>query len=221
VTTPLVHTTRLASAYRRYLTTADAIRFASEVERHYTPNTLALLLDRSDIEMRRASALVLSTLGDRRSIEPLGRALNDPDRGVRMAADDSFRALLVRDAAPIHQQKLLQVTHLIDGGEFASALAPLLILCDQAPLYAEAHHQLGICWQGLENYDAASRAFSSCLWRCRYHYAGWLGLGRCRFQLGKLPESLAAFQRASGIHLDLETARVAVRSIQRRLRRNG
>ncbi len=38
-------------------------------------------------------------LGDREVIEPLGRALADRDRGVRLAADDSFRSMLVRDAA--------------------------------------------------------------------------------------------------------------------------
>lgn len=221
MTKPLVHSTRLASAYRRYLTTADAIGFASEVEASYAPSTLTRLLAGGDVELRRASALALATLGTRQSIDPLGRALSDDDRGVRLASDDSFRALLVRDGAPVHHQTLLQVMHLIDGGEFAAALAPTLILCDQAPLYAEAHHQLGICWQGLKNYDAAARAYSGCLWRCRYHYAAWQGLGRCRFVLDQLPAALKAFRRAGEIHRDLEPARLAVRSIERRLRRDG
>ena len=49
--------------------------------------------------MRRASALALGMLGDRDAVESLGRALADTDRGVRLASDDSFRALLVRTAA--------------------------------------------------------------------------------------------------------------------------
>lgn len=221
MTAPLVHSTRLASAYRRYLTTADSIGFASEVEAGYSPATLSRLLAVGDVQLRRAAALALATLGDRRSIDPLGRALSDEDRGVRLASDDSFRALLVRDAAPIHHQKLLSVMHLIDGGEFASALAPALILCDQAPLYAEAHHQLGICWQGLNNYDAAARAYAQCLWRCRFHYAAWQGLGRSRFAMDQLPGAINAFKRAGEIHRDLEPARMAVRSIERRMRRDG
>ena len=71
-----------------------------------------MLLDRSDIEMRRAAALALGMLGDCSSIEPLGRALSDDDRGLRLVSDDSFRALLVRDAAPLHHQQPVSYTHL-------------------------------------------------------------------------------------------------------------
>ena len=43
-----------------------------------------------------------------RRSRPLGRALSDVDRGVRLASDDSFRALLIREAAPLHHQQLLE-----------------------------------------------------------------------------------------------------------------
>ena len=155
MTTPLVRTNYLAVAYRRYLNTASSPDFATEVDENYSASTLARLLTYGDVELRRASALSLGILGDHSSIEHLGRALSDTDRGVRFAADDSFRTLLVRDAAPVHHQKLLQMMHLNDGDEYAGALAPTMILCDQAPLYAEAHHLLAICWHGLENFEAS------------------------------------------------------------------
>ena len=79
MTSPLVRTARLAEAYRRYLKSANTPRFASEVDEHYSSSTLAQLLHRGDVELRRAAALSLGTLGDHRSIEPLGRALADPD----------------------------------------------------------------------------------------------------------------------------------------------
>ena len=76
MTSPLVRTTRLATAYRRLLTTADAPQYAAEVDEHYSPMTLATLLSRGDVELRRASAMALGLLGNSRSIEPLGRALS-------------------------------------------------------------------------------------------------------------------------------------------------
>ena len=124
VTTPLVRTTRLVAAYRRYLASTDAPQYALDIDRYYSTSTLLTILSRSDIEMRRAASMALGMLGDHSAIEPLGRALADHDRGVRLAADDSFRALLIRDAAPTHHQQLLQVMHLNDGGEHAAALAP-------------------------------------------------------------------------------------------------
>lgn len=219
MTSPLVRTTRLATAYRRYLNSADSPRFASEVDEYYGCSTLATLLARGDVEMRRAAALALGMLGDHTAIEPLGRALRDADRGVRLAADDSFRALLIRDAAPLHHQQLLQVMHLNDGGEYAGALAPTMILVDQAPLYAEAHHQLAICWHGLENFLQAEAAYSACLWHCRYHYPAWQGLARCRLMQGESEEAIRVFERCLEICPDVEHARLQIRVIRRRLRR--
>jgi tetratricopeptide (TPR) repeat protein len=154
-------------------------------------------------------------LGDKESIEALGRALADPDRGVRLAADDSFRAMLVRDAAPLHHQQLLKVMHLNDGGEYAGALAPTMILVDQAPGYAEAHHQLAICWHGLENFQQAELAYSACLWHCRYHYLAWHGLAKCRMLMGEADEALKALERCLDICPDFETVRLQIRAIQR------
>ncbi|TWU60026.1 Tetratricopeptide repeat protein [Rubripirellula tenax] len=218
VTSPLVRTTRLASAYRRYLDSADSPSFAADVDEHYCGSTLTSLLRRGDVELRRAAALSLGTLGDHSAIEPLGRALSDSDRGVRLAADDSFRALLVRDAAPLHHQQLLKVMHLNDGGEHAGALAPTMILVDQAPLYAEAHHQLAICWHGLENFYQAEAAYSACLWHCRYHYPAWQGLARCRLMLGDGEAAISALRRGLEICPDLENARAQIRIIERKLR---
>lgn len=218
MTSPLVRTTRLAAAYRRYLGTADAPGFATEVDEFYSSATLTSLLARGDVEIRRASALALGMLGDRLAIEPLGRSLSDSDRGVRLAADDSFRALLVRDAAPLHHQQLLQVMHLNDGGEYAAALAPTMILIDQAPAYCEAHHQLAICWQGLENYHQAEHAYRGCLWHCRFHYPAWQGLARCRLALGEMEGAIKALQRCVEICPDNESARLQIRAIRRRLR---
>jgi tetratricopeptide (TPR) repeat protein len=213
--TSLVRTTRLADAYRRYLRSGDSPSFASEVDHTYTRATLVSLLQRGDVELRRASALALGMLGDKVSIEALGRALSDDDRGVRLAADDSFRALLVRDAAPLHHQQLLKVMHLNDGGEYAGALAPTMILVDQAPGYAEAHHQLAICWHGLENFQQAEMSYAACLWHCRYHYPAWQGLAKCRMMLGDTEAALKALQRCLDICPDFETVRLQIRAIQR------
>ena len=154
--------------------------------------------------MRRAASLALGMLGNRDAVEPLGRALADSDRGVRLAADDSFRALLVRNAAPLHHQQLLKVMHLNDGGEHAAALAPTMILVDQSPRYTEAHHQLAICWHGLENHHQAELAYRACLWNCRYHYPAWQGLAKCRVLMGDSP---GAIERAHALFGDLSGRR--------------
>lgn len=220
VTTPLVHTTRLAAAYRRYLQSANSCRFAHEVDEHYTPATLMALLRRGETEQRRAAALALGMLGDHRNVDALGRAISDDDRGVRLVADDSFRAVLVRDAAPLHHQQLLRVMHLNDGGEYAAALSPAMILIQHAPTYSEAHHQLAICWHGLEDFDRAEQAYQACLWHCRFHYLAWQSLAKIRFLAGNFAKSLHALDHCLDINPDLETARMQRRLIQRRMRQS-
>jgi tetratricopeptide (TPR) repeat protein len=202
------------------LLTADTPRFSAEVEQHYASATLVRLLGDGGVELRRAASLALGILGDADAIEPLGRRLGDPDRGVRLAADDAFRGLMIREAAPVHQQKLLRVMHLNDGGEFAAALAPGLILADEAPHYAEAHHQLAVCWMGLGDLVAAESAFRSCLWLRRFHYAAWVGLAHCRLQgedpdLADLDLGLRALRRAIAICPDLESPRLELRRLER------
>lgn len=220
VTSPLVRTPRLATAYRRLLSTSDAPQYAAEVVEYYSPTTLEMLLVRGDVELRRAASMALGLLGTHDSIEPLGRALCDTDRGVRLVADDSFRGLLLRDASPCHHQQLLKVMHLTDGGEFAAALAPSLILVEQAPLYAEAHFQLASCWHGLEDFEKAAKSYVGCLWRCRFHYTAWQGLARCQVVLGDYGQAVKSLQRCLDIVPDLEAARVQLRSLRRRMRRS-
>lgn len=220
MTNPLVHTTRLAGAYRRYLQSANACRFAHEVNEFYTATTLNALLCRGQVEQRRAAALALGMLGDRGSMDTLGRAISDADRGVRLVADDSFRAVLTRDAAPVHHQQLLRVMHLNDGAEYAAALSPAMILIDQAPTYAEAHYQLAICWHGLEDLGRAQQAYQNCLWHCRFHYLAWQSLAKVRYMSGELEKALHALDYCLGINPDLETARMQRQQIRVRLRQS-
>lgn len=220
VTTPLVHTTRLAAAYRRYLQTANSCHFAHEVDEYYTPSTLIALLQRGEVEQRRAAALALGMLGDHQCLDALGRAISNEDRGVRLVADDSFRAVLVRDAAPLHHQQLLRVMHLNDGAEYAAALSLALILIEQAPTYSEAHHQLAICWHGLEDYERAEQSYQACLWHCRFHYLAWQSLAKIRFLNGDSEKSVQALDYCLDINPDLETARMQRRLIRRRMRQN-
>ena len=210
----------MAAAYRRLLASSNATKYAAEVDEHYSANTLTGLLSRGDIEHRRAAAMALGLVGNSSTIESLGRALSDEDRGVRLVADDSFRSLLLRDSAPSHHQQLLKIMHLTDGGEFAAALAPSMILADQAPLYAEAHFQLATCWYGLEEHDKASQSFTACLWRCRFHYAAWEGLSRCQATCGELRSAETSLMHALDVMPDLERARLQLRAVRRRMRRS-
>ncbi|QDT57920.1 Tetratricopeptide repeat protein [Stieleria bergensis] len=220
MTFPLVHTTHLAIAYRRLLSTCDSPRFASEVDRHYSPETLARLLCDGDMEQRRAAGIALGILGDASLLEVIGRAMSDQDRGVRMVAEDSFRAIMVRSAAPVHQQRLLRAMHLIDGGNFSAAMPILRTLIAQCPSYAEAHYQLGLCLHATKDYQQAIECYTQCLWRCRYHFTAWQSIGRCEIARKRIPAAIKALSRCITINPHCDNARLQLRTLRRRLRRS-
>ncbi|MEZ6091900.1 MAG: HEAT repeat domain-containing protein [Pirellulaceae bacterium] len=217
---PAIRTSRIVHQYRRYLDVSDGVDFFNTINDCYSIDTLVSLLNRGDNETRRASALALSMVGDGNVIEALGRRLCDDDRGVRLMADDALRAILVRNAAPAHHQSLLRIMHFNDGAEFAAALTPAMILTEQAPQYAEAHHQLAVAWLGLSDYENARLAYTACLWRCRYHYLAWAGLAECHRSFGDDHSALNFLNRAVAICPDFESARIEARAIQRSLDRN-
>jgi tetratricopeptide (TPR) repeat protein len=219
VTSPALKSNRLATAYRRYLSTADSATFAWEVDEHYSQLTLLTLLSRGESETRRAAALALGILGNKRAISSLARALNDKDRGVRLSADDSFRAILLRDCAPVHHQYLLRVMHFNDGGEYQDAFSLAEELVSLNPRFAEAQHQLAISWHGMGNHFQAEGVYRACLWHCRFHYPAWQGMARCRIELGDDAGALMALRRALDICPDLESVRLQIRTLRRKMRR--
>lgn len=215
------HRTRLIAAHDGFLETRSAVRFAAAIRRYYSLGTLSAILLRGDSANRRAAAIALGIVGDSETLDPLGMALSDNDNCVRLAADESFRRLLVRSAEPKHRQRLLQVTRLNELSEHAAALAPALILADQAPDYAEVYHQLAICWYGLDQYDAATEAYHNCVARCRYHYPAWLGMARCRIVVGDLNSALRSLRRAVEISPDLESARMEIQALERKAQQDS
>ena len=213
--------TRLIAAHERFLEDRSSVRFAAGVRRFYSNGTLAAILSRGDVPNRYAAAVALGVVGNSASLDPLGRAISDADRGVRRVADESFRGLLIRSAEPKHRNRLVQVTRLNEQGEHAAALAPALILADQAPEYAEVYHQLAICWYGLDQFDAATEAYHNCVVHCRYHYPAWLGMARCRIVVGDLNSAIRSLRRAVEIAPDLEAARVEIRALERKAQQDS
>ena len=59
MSSPALKSNRLATAYRRYLSTSDSAAFAWDVDDHYSQVTLLTLLNRGELETRRAAALAL------------------------------------------------------------------------------------------------------------------------------------------------------------------
>lgn len=218
---PSSHRSRLIAAHERFLTEQNEAWFEISLRQTYLPGTLQAILERGDVADRIAAAAALGLVGNCQSLADLGLALSDPDRGVRSAADAAFHELLIRSLGLRERSRLRQVIRLNESGEYAAALAPALILADQSEQHAEVHHQLAICWYGLDQHDAATAAYLDCVARCCYHYSAWLGLARCRVAMGDLNGAIEVLNRALEVSPDLESARTEVQTLRRKARQDS
>ena len=194
---------------------SEIAEFSDCVVAHYCETTLLRLLLDGDVESRRASALAIRILGSKLSLEHLGRSLSDPDRGVRLTADDTFRWLLTQFESDHQREQLVHVMDLNDRRQHAAALTPAMILSNQSSANCEVFHQLAICWRGLEDYEQADLAYRKCLWLCRFHYMAWQGLAACRMAADDYLGAIRALDTCLQVCPDVESARLQVRVLRR------
>lgn len=213
--------TYLSTAHERFLADRNQRRFEKTIRQFYSPETLTAILFRGSAPMRMAAATGLGFVGDARSLDDLGQALSDSERCVRLVADLAFHELLIRSVGTKDRKRLRQVVRLNEIGEHAAALAPALILADQAPQHAEVHYQVAVCWDGLDEFDTATEAYSACVDRCRHHYPAWLGLARCRIMQGDLNGAIEVLDRALEVSPDLEAARSEAIALRRKTRQDS
>ena len=80
----------LGELYQQYLADQDTAAFIHRITQRYTVATLCRLVAIGDRLVRRSSVLAIGFVADYECNAVLGRALSDPDRGVRLMAERRF-----------------------------------------------------------------------------------------------------------------------------------
>lgn len=208
----------IESLYRRYLDDQDTAALVRQVARHYTSGTLERLLGHSSRVARRGAALALGYLGGYECNAALGRALLDDDRGVRMMADNSLRAVWRRAGNEAQQHLLGVVMRLNTARLYGEAAETASQLIAEAPWFAEAWNQRAIAFCQLRRYTDAIHDCQQALEINPYHFGAAAGMGHCYLQLGNRPAALECFRRALNLNPDLESVRTQVVRLERRMR---
>lgn len=207
--------------YQRFLDDQDASAFIRLVGARYTSASLERLLLHSSRTCRRAAALALGYLGTYESNAPLGRALQDKDRGVRTLAENAMRAVWCRAGTPAQQQLLEHAIRCNVGKQYDRAYVRATELVDLAPWFAEAWNQRAISQYGLGRYTESVADCRQALEVNPYHFGAAAGMGQCFLNLGETDEALECFRRALRLNPELEGVRAAVQSLERARRRHG
>jgi tetratricopeptide (TPR) repeat protein len=204
--------------YHLYLIDGESASFIKAVAGKYSIASLHRLAEQGNAITRRASVLAIGMLGDRSSVEIIGKLLGDSDRRVRMVADDSFKSLWYR-SLELRGRNLLERTLTsieANRNELALQLADQFVV--DYPKFPEGYCRRALAHFNLGQIAAAIEDCNACLSLSSYHYMAYIGLGQCRLALDEPQAALDAFRRALSIYPDLETVRLQVRRLERMLR---
>lgn len=208
---------KLVAFYRNYLLDESGATFAWTVSRCYDNATLERLSLRGGRTVRRAAVLALGMLGDMRVNHALGMSLRDPDRGVRLLADQWLRDIWLRDGNPAQQQKLRIASRLNQNFQFDQARDLSTELIAEAPALAEAYHQRAIALACEGDFEDTVADCHMALELNPYHFAAAAAMGQAYLELDDLSAALECFERALKLNPSLDGVRARVRQLQRQL----
>ena len=206
---------RLLSLYQEYLDRPESATFSAKVSQHYASGTLERLARHDRREVRRAAILALGFLGAYENNAVLGGALHDPDRTVRILAENSIRQVWTRTGDDDDRNRLGTIMRLNAARQFHKVLKLANALIERAPTLAEAWNQRAYAHHALGNFAETVRDCHEALEINPYHFVAAVGQGRAYLELGNAASALESFRRALRLNPDLEGVRVQVARLAR------
>lgn len=203
--------------YNRYLADENTAGFIGAVSQRYLIGTLERLAEYGTAVTRRAATLAITYVGSYESNAVLGRALHDPDRCVRIIAEDGIRELWQRDGSVEQQEKLKVIMRLNASQQFLLAAAAAAELIEEAPYFAEAWNQRAIAWFHVDRYEESVCDCHQTLEINPYHFGAAVGLAHCYLELDDVFLALENFRRAIKLNPDMEEIRAQVEQLERML----
>src|SRR5487761_605357 len=186
--------------YHEYQVSQQVGTFVGQVSRAYTVGTLEALSERGSRITCRAAVVALGQLAGYSSNHTLGRALQDDDRGVRLAAEEALRSIWCRAGNDDQRRQLQLVIGANTGRRYHEAIARATALIHEAPNFAEAWNQRAIAWYGLGNYPESIADCNQALETNPYHFGAASGIGQCYLQAGRPRMALESFRRALALN---------------------
>jgi tetratricopeptide (TPR) repeat protein len=215
MTQPDLRAPRLLGLYQEFLQSKSSAGFIGSVTAGYTAPALERLVLSRDRATRRAAVLALGLTADYTANMPLGRALSDEDRLVRMLAENGSRAIRTRQGNAAQRQMIERMIRLNRSGEFAAVVAEAGAFLHRASWIAEAWNQRGLAYFDQNRYEAALADFNQTLELNAYHFDAAVGQGECHLRRNRPAAALACWERALKLNPNLEGVRAQVYALRR------
>jgi len=198
---------RLTTFYLDYLQQPDTARLVEQAVKYYGQPALLRLTASTQVETRRAVALVLGLVGTYEANAFLGRLLHDEDRSVRLLAENSIKNVWPRDGSKEQRHELREIMRLIAEQQFGEAVRVANNLLETTPLFAEARNQRAIALFALEEFQDALEDSAIVLDLNPFHFGAAIGMGHAYLQVKNKELAIMCFRHALQINPNLESVR--------------
>ena len=205
----------LLKYYRDYLNDLNSAAYISQVTRTYYPATLERLARNGNVHQRRAAILAITFVGDYTCNATMGRALWDPDRGVRMIAEDGIGEIWFRQGTEAARAVLRRLNNLNQTQRHEEVIDLAEQVIAESPAVAESYHQLATAHLMRECYQATLVAAAQAVELNPYHFSALSKMGKSYLQLGETTLALGCFERALRLNPNREDYRVHISRLRR------
>ena len=205
---------KVVKSYHRFLEDENSAQFIADVSDSYTPATLMRIFYGGNRLARRASILAIGFLGDFDQNEPMGQALADTDRAVRLLAEHNIRRIWRRQGSSNERTMIERLEQLNQQANFDSVVDLATQIIANNDQLGEAWNQRAIAWSTLGEYQNAIDDCRITLLCNRYHFPAAVGMGQAYLNLDDAFRALDSFRIALKINPDLESLRSQVRKLE-------
>ena len=178
---------------------------------------LAILQNGSTSE-RRQAAETLAQIGDQQAVEPLARALRDPDALVRETAEQALWLIWHRSGNADIDTLLQEGIVAMQRGTLDRAVEIFSEVIRRDPDFAEGYNKRATTYYMLQEYEKSIADCDKTLEINPVHFGALSGAGLCYLGLRNLRQALAYFERAVVVNPNMPQIRQYIEDIKKYLR---
>jgi tetratricopeptide (TPR) repeat protein len=177
-------------------------------------DALQALDDRDDVAGRRQAVRTLQDAGTMADVPRLVQALRDPDRAVRVLADQALWEIWSRSGNQEITRLFETGTHALSQGRWPDAVAAFTKIIERDPDFAEGWNKRATAYYLMGEYQKSLADCDEVIKRNPLHYGALSGYGMIYLQLDQPVRALEYFERALAVNPNLD----GVRNTAERLR---
>jgi len=192
----------------------DVCALVDSLRDRWTPTQIVSLLQSDDIDARKVAALCLALVGRKCALEPLRRALADPDPLVHQMAEHAMWSIWFRAGSEEANCRLARGAMALEKRDFPCARKHFTRAIELDPDFAEPYNQRAIASYLREEYVDSIADCRLAIERMPCHFGAWAGKGHCHAHLGNIAEAIRCYSQALQINPGLDGIRQAVQELR-------